>query len=101
MTSRSEAPSGPDPTVSVVVASRNRRDMLRPFVAALAEDPALSELIVVLDGDVDGSSDCLEQLRHEYPSLVAVLAEHRGQSAALELGVERSRSDVVLLMDDD
>jgi GT2 family glycosyltransferase len=96
-----EAASGPVPTVSVVLASRNRRAMLRPFVEALVGDPGLAEVVVVLDGDVDGSTECLEQLAREYPVVVPVVAEHRGQSPALELGVQWCRSEVVLLMDDD
>ncbi len=89
------------PTVAVVVASRNRRAMLPGFVDALARDPAVSELLVVLDGDVDGSADCLESLRAGYPALRPVLTEHRGHLGALELGVAEARADVVLLMDDD
>ena len=45
----------PLPTVSIVVASRNRRHLLRRFVSAVAEDAATTEVLVVLDGDVDGS----------------------------------------------
>ena len=93
--------SVPRPSVSVVVASRNRRHMLRPFVEAVAGDPAATEVVIVLDGDVDGSYECLTQLRDEFPNLCPILGERRGQLAALDLGVQRSRGDVVLLMDDD
>ena len=100
MSDRGPGP-GPLPAVSVVMASRGRRSMLRPFVEALVGDPALTEVVIVLDGDVDGSPDALEELGREFPVVRPVLADQRGQSGALELGVERSRSDVVLLMDDD
>ncbi len=89
------------PTVSVVVASRNRRHMLRAFVEAVARDRGVAELIVVLDGDVDGSHALLDTLREQFPFLRPVLTEHRGHLDALESGVEESTSDVVLLMDDD
>jgi len=93
--------SGPLPSVSVVVASRNRRHLLRAFVEAVAGDPAATEVVVVLDGDVDGSCMFLEVLRDEFPNLRPILAEQRGQMAALALGVDRCRGEVVLLMDDD
>ena len=75
--------------------------MLRSFVEAVAQDPAVSELLVVLDGDVDGSADALESLRHEFPVVRPVRTEHRGHLGALQLGIESASADVVLLMDDD
>ena len=101
MTSAERRPDVALPTVSVVVASRNRRHMLRSFVEAVGADPAVSEVVVVLDGDVDGSAALLEQLRVDYPVLRPVASDHRGHLGALELGVAESRSEVVLLMDDD
>lgn len=89
------------PTVSVVVATRNRRHVLRRFVSAVAEDPAASEVIVVVDGDVDGSFEHLEALRAEFPRLHPILADPGGQMRALDIGVRHSSGDVVLLMDDD
>ncbi len=91
----------PQPSVSVVVASRNRRHMLRRFVSAVVADPATTELVVVLDGDVDGSTEELDKLRAEFPCLRPMVVEHGGHLAALQVGVEASRGDVVLLMDDD
>jgi GT2 family glycosyltransferase len=93
--------TGPAPTVSVVVASRNRRHLLRRFVSAVAQDAAATEVLVVLDGDVDGSYAQVEELRAEYPKVRPVTTEGVGQMAALQLGVQASTGDVVLLMDDD
>jgi GT2 family glycosyltransferase len=75
--------------------------MLRQFVEAVAGDPAATEVVIVLDGDVDGSYECLSALRGEFPNLRPILAEPGGQMAALEVGVRRSGGEVVLLMDDD
>jgi GT2 family glycosyltransferase len=89
------------PTVSVVVATRKRREMLRRFVGAVVAEPAVSEVIVVVDGDMDGSFELLQGLRLQHPTLRPLRTDHRGQLGALELGVGESRSEVVLLMDDD
>ena len=91
----------PLPTVSIVVASRNRRHLLRRFVSAVAEDAATTEVLVVLDGDVDGSTAEIEKLRRQYPKVRPIATEGVGQMAALQVGVETSVGDVVLLMDDD
>ncbi len=56
---------------------------------------------MVLDGDVDGSYARLMALREVFPHLRPLLVEHRGQMAALEIGVQNSSGEVVLLMDDD
>ncbi len=89
------------PTVSIVVASRNRRHLLRRFVSAVAEDAATTEVIVVLDGDVDGSTAEIEKLRRQYPQVRPIVADGVGQMAALQVGVDAGVGDVVLLMDDD
>jgi GT2 family glycosyltransferase len=89
------------PSVSVVVASRNRRHLLRRFVGAVATDPATADVVVVLDGDVDGSSAELDELRAEFPTLRPLTVDPCGQMAALDMGVAASTGDVVLLMDDD
>ncbi len=56
---------------------------------------------MVLDGDVDGSFPYLNRLTTEFPQLRPMLIEPNGQLRALDEGVARSTSDVVLLMDDD
>lgn len=89
------------PTVSVVVASRNRRHLLRRFVGPVAEDPATIEVLVVLDGDVDGSYAQVQELAREYPKVRPIAAAPGGQMKALDVGVQCSTGDVVLLMDDD
>ncbi len=55
----------------------------------------------MLDGDIDGSYECLRQLKGEFANLCPIVAEPGGQHAALEVGVRRASGDVVLLMDDD
>ena len=91
----------PLPTVSVVVATRGRRQRLLPFLEAVTADPATSEVVVVLDGDVDGSYPLLEQLQESFPTMRPILVDSEGQMVALGRGVEAATGDVVLLMDDD
>jgi hypothetical protein len=70
-------------------------------VSAVAEDPATAEVLVVLDGDVDGSYAEVEELRREFPKVRPIAAAPGGQMKSLDVGVQYSTGDVVLLMDDD
>jgi glycosyltransferase involved in cell wall biosynthesis len=83
------------------MATRGRRSALRRWVAATLAGDDVLEATVVVDGDVDGSMGELEALAAEHPRLHPLLSSGRGQFHALQLGVEQSRGDIVLLLDDD
>jgi Glycosyltransferase like family 2 len=55
----------------------------------------------VLDGDVDGSYAHVQELGREFPKVRPIAAAPGGQMKALDVGVQCSTGDVVLLMDDD
>jgi len=75
--------------------------MLAGFVEAALADPATSELVIVLDGpDEDVHSRCQALARRE-PRVIPVPIEHCGQFGALEVGVHRATSEVILMADDD
>ena len=75
--------------------------MLAGFVEAALADPATSELVIVLDGpDEDAHSRCQALARRE-PRVIPVPIEHCGQFGALEVGVHRATSEVILMADDD
>jgi glycosyltransferase involved in cell wall biosynthesis len=89
------------PSVSVVMATYNRRDRLRPVAEALLADPALTELVVVVDGSDDGSLELLEELARADDRLRPVWIENAGASRAQQHGLEQATADVVLMFDDD
>lgn len=89
------------PTVSVVIATRGRRDRLQETLVPLVADPAADEIVVVDDGSDDGSLQLLEDLAAAHPQLRPVPTRHRGRAAARQLGLERATGEVVLLLDDD
>ena len=91
----------PLPTVSVVVPTYRRRDNLTEVVLPLLEDPALLELLVVVDGCDDGSLELLEQIAASHPRLRPVWTENSGGAAARQTGIDAAVGDVVLLLDDD
>jgi GT2 family glycosyltransferase len=90
------------PSVSVVVATRHRADVLDALVHAVLSDPGALELIIVVDGTDDpDSTEELRRLGVANDRLRHTTAECLGQMGALDRGVDMARGDVVLLLDDD
>lgn len=89
-------------SVSVVIPTFNRRDCLRRAIESVLDDPATTEIVVVVDGSSDGTMELLEQVSRSEPRVKPVFVEHRGLSVALQTGVERAAtSEIVLILDDD
>lgn len=88
--------------VSVVVATRNRRDLLGDLLTSLSHCDPLPAEVVVVD---DAGSDPLDQhtLAREAPFRVRVVRSERcvGPGAARNRGVHASRGDLLLFTDDD
>ena len=89
------------PSVTAVVATYNRKSNLPLVLAALLDDPATSEIVVVVDGCRDGSYELLEGLAAREPRLKPVFIENRGPNGAHQAGVEVASGEVVLLLADD
>jgi GT2 family glycosyltransferase len=89
------------PSVSAVIATYQRRDLMAHAVRAVAADPYVSEIVVVVDGSPDGSYELLTGMAAEDPRIRPVWRENGGEAAARQSGVETATGDVVLLLDDD
>lgn len=87
--------------VSVVVPTYARGAGLADVVAPLLADPAACEVVVVVDGSTDGSTDLLEGLARDEPRLRPVQQVNAGGAAARQRGIDLAVGDVVLLVDDD
>lgn len=91
------------PELSVVIATHNRRDLLRRCLESLAEqtaDPASFEVIVAADGSEDGSVEMAEAFEAPYPLRVLRLPKG-GHAAAQNAALEAARGEACLLLDDD
>jgi glycosyltransferase involved in cell wall biosynthesis len=87
--------------ISVVIPTYNNRQVLPDTIRPLLEDPATSEIVVVVDGSEDGSYEYLQQLAHDDPRLRPFLIPNRGRPGALQHGVAQATNEIVLLMDAD
>jgi len=56
-------------TVSVIIPARNEERMIRRVVGSLADQPEVSEILVVDDQSTDGTARILENLAAEVPKL--------------------------------
>lgn len=87
------------PLVSVVIPTYNRDDLVRKAIdSVLAQTHRDYEIVVIDDGSTDRTRDRLgeygEAVRYFYQ-------QRRGISAARNAGIERSRGDLIALLDSD
>jgi glycosyltransferase involved in cell wall biosynthesis len=89
-------------TVSVVIPSRGRRESVLGLVRALdRQESAPSEVVVVVDGDVDGTAAALAALRVSTPVRTVVHEVNQGAAVARNSGAAAATGDVLLFLDDD
>jgi glycosyltransferase involved in cell wall biosynthesis len=89
--------------VSVIIATYNRCKMLaRTLPPLLAQDFPSDEyeVIVVVDGSTDGTTDLLRGFT-SHPNLRVIEQDNRGQAAAINTGLRAAEGEVVLFLDDD
>lgn len=89
--------------VSVVVPSRGGAARLPVLLDALLrqETTVPWEVVVVLDGDMDGSRSVLDYHAEHLPLKIVEFVTNKGRSAALNAGFAHSEGNVLIRCDDD
>lgn len=89
--------------VSVIIPTLNRRDVVLRTVSVLAQQdfPASEfEIIVTVDGSVDGTAEALRSL--SLPCRLRVIEqENQGPSAARNAGYRAAQGTLLIFLDDD
>lgn len=89
--------------LSVIIPTYNRCALLSRTLPTLFQQtcPAeMYEIIVVVDGSVDGTADVLHRL-HPPCKLHIVEQSNRGQAAARNAGLKMAAGELILFLDDD
>lgn len=89
--------------LSVVIPVYNEKDTVREIVNKVkAVEGIDKEIILVDDGSTDGTTQILEQMAKEDPSLkVVIKGENRGKGHTLKVGFEHTTGDYVIVQDAD
>ncbi len=92
--------STPRPTVSVVIPTWNRQDLVRDCLASLAEQTCVpDEIVVVDDGSTDGTADIVAA---EFPAVhLVALPENGGFARAVNAGLRAATGDWIFLLNND
>jgi peptidoglycan/xylan/chitin deacetylase (PgdA/CDA1 family)/GT2 family glycosyltransferase len=93
--------SATHPRFSVVVPTHQRRELVTRTVAALDRQTSRGfEVVVVVDGSVDGTAAALRDLDVSFPLTVLEQA-NRGAAAARNAGASIAAGNLLLFLDDD
>lgn len=87
---------------SVVIPTYQRREVVLASVCALAEQKFSDrfEVIVVVDGSVDGSAEALHKIDTPFP-LTVINQPNQGAAAARNKGAAVAKGEIILFLDDD
>jgi peptidoglycan/xylan/chitin deacetylase (PgdA/CDA1 family)/GT2 family glycosyltransferase len=95
--------NGAGPELSVVIASHERRDLLRRCLESLRGQtaaPGSFEVIVADDGSGDGTAEMVEAFEAPFPLRVLRL-QQGGQAAAQNAAIAAAEGQACLFLDDD
>jgi glycosyltransferase involved in cell wall biosynthesis len=95
---------GSTPSVSIVLATHNRRDWLRLAIdSVLEQDYDDLELLVMDDGSTDGTPDLLREYQQRHPPDRFRFSRHEnmGQGRTLNRGYQLARGEVLGYLSDD
>src|SRR5262245_26527586 len=89
-------------TVSVIVPTYNGAHKILSLLRALEKQTRLpEEVIVVIDGSTDGTSDLLRQNTFALPGLRIIEQLNGGRSKVRNRGAKEAKSELLIFFDDD
>ncbi|UZW58056.1 glycosyltransferase family 2 protein (plasmid) [Sphingobium sp. JS3065] len=86
-------------TLSICIPSYRRRDLIRDFAREVLSFPGNFEIVIHLDGDVDGSAEALTAITDT--RLKVSSAPNAGRASAIARALSIARGRYVMIYDDD
>ena len=90
------------PALSIVIPVYNCSRYVQATLESISQQTFTDfEIIVVDDGSVDGTAEILRSYSKHEPRLTVVTLAHRGVVVALNTGIAKARSDLIVRIDAD
>jgi glycosyltransferase involved in cell wall biosynthesis len=83
--------------ISAIIAAYNEEKTIAEVLGVLTRNPLIDEVIVVSDGSTDATVD----IAQTFDVALIALRENRGKGAAMRMGVDYARHDVLFFVDGD
>ncbi len=90
--------------ISVVVPTRNRRELLADVVGSIFRQGPMAgpfEVLLVDTASTDGTPETAAELRRVFPALRSLRAEEPGLHTGRHLGEREARGEILVYVDDD
>ncbi|MER3446459.1 MAG: hypothetical protein C4291_06225 [Candidatus Dadabacteria bacterium] len=87
---------------SVIIPTYQRRELVLALVHSLVrqEFDGHFEVIVVVDGSIDGTAQALREISVPFPMMV-IEQQNKGRATALNRGADVAHGEILLFLDDD
>ena len=89
------------PLVSILIPAWNERRVLGQTLEALRQSDYLHWEAVIIAGGPDGTCDAARQRCADWPNFTVIEQPPRGKNAALNLGLQYARGEIIVLLDAD
>jgi len=87
--------------ISVVIPSKNEREAIARSIEGCFSQTRRPDEVLVVDDSTDNTPDIVRSLMKKYKKLQLVPGQHRGVSAARNLGAHEAKGDLLILLDAD
>lgn len=90
-----------DIRASVIIPTLNRKSFLPQVLDPVLSDPATAEVVLVVDGDDDGTFEFLTELSRSESRIHPVYQQNSGENAARSRGASEANHEIAIFLDDD
>jgi len=96
-----EFPLKQQPLVSILIPAWNERRVLGQTLEALRQSDYPHWEAIIIAGGPDGTCDAARQRCADWPNFTVIEQPPRGKNAALNLGLQYARGEIIVLLDAD
>lgn len=87
--------------VSAIICAYNEMNTIKDVIFSVAKSRLFDEIIVVNDGSTDKTQRIIEDCKNTCCIVDIHLPENKGKGYAMAIGIERSKSEIIVFIDAD